>query len=122
VCVCLIAASEGEGFGLPLIEAARHKLAIIARDIAVFREVAGAHALYFEGKEPAALAIAIEDWLALYKSGKHPKSDFMPWVTWRQSSQRLKEILLKGEWYAIVSPEIGQKKRTEVYTVPSSSL
>src|SRR5262249_2265090 len=38
---CLIAASEGEGFGLPLIEAAQHKLPIIARDIPVFREVAG---------------------------------------------------------------------------------
>ena len=36
---CLIAASEGEGFGLPLIEAAQHKLPIIARDIPVFREV-----------------------------------------------------------------------------------
>ena len=33
---CLIAASEGEGFGLPLIEAAQHKLPIIARDIPVF--------------------------------------------------------------------------------------
>ena len=44
---CLIAASEGEGFGLPLIEAARHKLPIIARDIPVFREVAGEHALLF---------------------------------------------------------------------------
>ncbi|PHR02089.1 MAG: hypothetical protein COB29_14150 [Sulfitobacter sp.] len=37
----LIAASHGEGFGLPLIEAAQHKIAIIARDIPVFREVAG---------------------------------------------------------------------------------
>ena len=36
---CLIAAAEGEGFGLPLIEAARHGLPIIARDIPVFREV-----------------------------------------------------------------------------------
>ena len=29
-CTCLIAASYGEGFGLPLIEAARNKLSIIA--------------------------------------------------------------------------------------------
>ena len=36
---CLIAASEGEGFGLPLIKVAQHKLPIIARDIPVFREV-----------------------------------------------------------------------------------
>jgi glycosyltransferase involved in cell wall biosynthesis len=44
---CLIAASYGEGFGLPLIEAAQHKLPIVARDIPVFREVAGSHAHYF---------------------------------------------------------------------------
>src|SRR5690606_29512106 len=32
---CLIAASINEGFGLPLIEAARHKIPVIARDIPV---------------------------------------------------------------------------------------
>ena len=68
---CLIAAAEGEGFGLPLIEAARHRLPIIARDIAVFREVAGEHAFYFAGNEPDALVDAIKQWLALYGKGKH---------------------------------------------------
>jgi glycosyltransferase involved in cell wall biosynthesis len=53
---CLIAASEGEGFGLPLIEAAQHKLPIIARDIQVFREVAGEYAFYFSGLEAELLA------------------------------------------------------------------
>ena len=42
----LIAASEGEGFGLPLIEAAQHGLKLIIRDIPVFREVAGENAHY----------------------------------------------------------------------------
>ena len=46
----LLAASEGEGFGLPLIEAAHYGLPIIARDIPVFREVAGEHAYYFHGE------------------------------------------------------------------------
>ena len=56
---CLISASEGEGFGLPLIEAAQHKIAIIARDIPVFREVAGDHAFYFNGNESTDLPKAI---------------------------------------------------------------
>ena len=58
--ICLIAASEGEGFGLPLIEAAKHQLAIIARDIPVFREVAGQYATYFAGMQPGDLAGAIK--------------------------------------------------------------
>ena len=107
---CLIAASEGEGFGLPLIEAARHKLPIIARDIPVFREVAGEHAFYFAGEKPDALAQAVKEWLALYHRGKHPKSDAMPWMTWAQSVERLQEILLRGDWYASIPSESGQRK------------
>lgn len=88
---CLIAASEGEGFGLPLIEAAQHKLPIIARDIPVFREVAGEHALYFHGLEPVDLANAISEWLELNGKGLAPQSAGMPWLTWRESAQQLIE-------------------------------
>ena len=86
---CLIFASEGEGFGLPLIEAAQKNLPIIARDIPVFREVAGEYAYYFSGKTGDELAEAVKDWLALYQAGKHPKSDNMPWLTWKESAQQL---------------------------------
>ena len=112
-CTCLIAASEGEGFGLPLIEAARHKLPIIARDIAVFREVADGHAFYFAGREPTSLASSITEWLALYAAGQHPKSDAMPWITWKQSAERLLEILLKGDWYTTVPSERRRNEATD---------
>ena len=95
---CLIAPSEGEGFGLPLIEAAQHNLPIIARDIPVFHEVAEEHAFYFNGKEPDDLAKALREWLVLYQSGQHPKSDDMPWLTWKQSTQQLLDIILKEQW------------------------
>lgn len=91
---CLIAASEGEGFGLPLIEAAQHKLPIIARDIPVFREVAGDHAYYFTGPTAEDLARAIADWLQLHEEGQHPTSDSMPWLTWKESAEQLKHELL----------------------------
>jgi glycosyltransferase involved in cell wall biosynthesis len=86
---CLIAASCGEGFGLPLIEAAQHQLPIIARDTPVFREVAGDYAYYFEAQQPAELAQAIEAWLTLFRADRHPKSGNMPWLTWKESAAQL---------------------------------
>jgi glycosyltransferase involved in cell wall biosynthesis len=93
---CLIAASEAEGFGLPLIEAAQHNLPIIARDIPVFREVAGEHAYYFSGTSPGALAEAVRSWMALTADGKAPSSDRMRWLTWRESTEQLLRVILGG--------------------------
>jgi glycosyltransferase involved in cell wall biosynthesis len=86
---CLIAASEAEGFGLPLIEAARHGVPIIARDIPVFREVAQEHAVYFAGDEGAALATVVQRWLALAKQQNTPDSRQIQRQTWAQSAQQL---------------------------------
>ena len=91
--VCLIAASEGEGFGLPLIEAAQHELPIIARDIPVFREVAGDNAFYFSGPQAEDLSGAVQVWLTLHSENKHPLSLPISTVTWEQSSKRVLEIL-----------------------------
>ncbi len=96
---CLIAASFTEGFGLPLIEAARHGLPIIARDIPVFREVAGSHAFYFQGESPEALSKAIQEWLALNASDKAPSSLNMPWQTWQESAAQLLQIIINNNWY-----------------------
>ncbi|MGN6451366.1 MAG: glycosyltransferase, partial [Brucella intermedia] len=94
-CDCLIAASDGEGFGLPLIEAAQHKLPIIARDIPVFREIAGNHAFYFSGLTANELRDSIKNWLQMKHENKHPRSHEMPWLTWKQSTQQLLDIILK---------------------------
>jgi len=90
---CLIAASEGEGFGLPLIEAAQYKLPIIARDIPVFREVTRNAAFYFSGLSADELRIAIEHWLILYEQDRIPKTNDMPWLTWKKSTEMLMEKL-----------------------------
>ncbi len=94
---CLIAASEGEGFGLPLIEAAQHNLPIIARDIPVFREVAGEHAYYFKGESPEQLAGAIKTWLSLDSSGNAPGVSGMKWLTWSESAEQLMQVLCKAK-------------------------
>ena len=94
VSTCLIAASEGEGFGLPLIEAAKHKLPIIARDIPVFREVAEEHACYFQGKEPEQLARTLQEWLSLEAGVKLYSSGSIKWLTWQQSKQSLLDAIM----------------------------
>lgn len=90
---CLLAPSEGEGFGLPLIEAARYGLPILARDIPVFREVAEDHAAYFLGESPSALATAIRAWLEQRANGNVPASAKMRWMTWRENAQQLLRLL-----------------------------
>ena len=95
---CLIAASLDEGFGLPLIEAARHKLPILARDIPVFREVAGDHASYFSGLAPQDLVEAVLHWLAQDHAGTVPKSEAIPWLTWAESTQQMLDVILNNQW------------------------
>lgn len=90
---CLVAASEGEGFGLPLIEAAKHGLPIIARDIPVFKEVAGNRAYYFPGRDPDDLMAAVMDWLTLNQAGRVPASANLPWLTWQQSTDALLRLI-----------------------------
>ena len=93
---CLIAASEGEGFGLPLIEAAQHKLPIIARDLPVFREVAGENVYYFSGASAEALATAVREWLSLSAKGKAPSSEHIRWLTWAESTKQLLKVVLES--------------------------
>ena len=99
----LLAASEGEGFGLPLIEAAQHGIAIIARELPVFREVAGEHAYYFDGETPAALANAVAAWLRLHAEGRAPVSSGMPWLTWSESTLQLRSCILEQRWHRTLS-------------------
>jgi glycosyltransferase involved in cell wall biosynthesis len=98
--ISLLMTSEGEGFGLPLIEAAQHGLPIIARHLPVFREVAGEHAFYFHGFAPDDLATAVRTWLALWECGAAPRSAGMPWLTWEQSTAQLLDVILNDHWYA----------------------
>ncbi|MBV8773135.1 MAG: glycosyltransferase [Deltaproteobacteria bacterium] len=93
----LLMASQGEGFGLPLVEAARHALPIITRDLPVFREVVGEDAFYFPSGDSTELAQALRRWLELYRRGQHPTPSVPP--TWEQSTQELLQITLAGTAY-----------------------
>lgn len=103
---CLLAASYGEGFGLPLIEAALHGLPILARDLPVFREVAGSHASYFQASAAPELAAAIQTWLSACERGEHAQSTGLPWLTWSESAAQLAAVCL-GQPGNAGSPEAG---------------
>jgi len=90
---CLLAASYDEGFGLPLIEAAKHSIPILARDIPVFREVAGDAALYFSADNAEQMSNEILSWAKKYSAGDIQESKNMPWLTWRQSADNLFKAL-----------------------------
>ena len=103
-CAALLAASVGEGFGLPLIEAAQHGLPIIARSLPVFREVGGEHAYYFEAADAGALAATLAQWLALHAEGRAPQSAALPWLTWKDSTAQLVQALTQAHWYRQLAP------------------
>lgn len=109
---CLLAASEGEGFGLPLIEAARKGLPILARDIPVFREVLGDAAFFFEAASSLELADAIKRWLSSdsKRASSTSSSTHSAFVTWRRSAENLINFLGLN---VISSLDDGARRRNE---------
>ncbi len=85
----VLMASEAEGFGLPIIEAAQYGKPLILRDIPVFREIAGDNAFYFVGLEPQDLADVLQQWLKAYAHKDIPSSTGIRRVSWRESCQSL---------------------------------
>lgn len=84
----LLMASYGEGFGLPIVEAARNKLPVIARKIPVFKEIGGPYISYFEAHDGAQLAEYLQTWFALEPN---QKPDIQQWqaITWNDSAQQV---------------------------------
>lgn len=90
---CLLAASEGEGFGLPLIEAAKHGIPILARDIPVFREIGQGSTSYFSARCGQELKVAIVIWLKKFSKHTHTKLHDFNASTWNDCSENIKKFL-----------------------------
>jgi glycosyltransferase involved in cell wall biosynthesis len=89
----LVMASEAEGFGLPLVEAAHHGMPVFARELPVFREVAGDNAVYFTAQSGAELAPQLAQWLDRLHCGTAPASHAMAALTWSASAEQLKALI-----------------------------
>lgn len=61
-CWGLLLASRGEGFGLPLLEAAAHAKPVLVRDLPVFREIAPQGVAYFSAETATSLTAALREW------------------------------------------------------------
>ena len=85
----LIAGSYGEGYGLPIIEAAKRGLPIICRNIPVFHEVAGEAAFYLKGSSSHEIAGEIYQWIGLYQKGLLNNPPDINFLSWKESAQLL---------------------------------
>ena len=78
-CSAMLVASLGEGFGLPLSEAAFHRKWVLARDLPVFREQHLPNCLYFGDDSPDALGDRIADLIAHAEQGRPPAAAVPAW-------------------------------------------
>lgn len=89
----VLAPSEGEGYGLPLAEAGWNRIPILARDIPVFREVAGDGAEYFAGAGDS-LAQRLREWLGRWSRDELADSRVNVCL-WADSARALKAAIRK---------------------------
>jgi glycosyltransferase involved in cell wall biosynthesis len=78
-CTAVLVASRGEGFGLPLVEAAMYRRHMLARDLAVFREQRLANVSYFQDDSPSALGRELIELVARGKGGPAPSAKLPSW-------------------------------------------
>lgn len=89
----LLALSDAEGFGLPLVEAAYYMLPIVARNIPVFKEICKGGAFYFDGSNNHDLYVDLKKWLYQYEQNTHPKSNEIQVLSWAESTSQLLTVL-----------------------------
>jgi glycosyltransferase involved in cell wall biosynthesis len=97
-CSVLLGASLAEGFGLPVLEAAREGLPLILRDLPIYRETAGSAAIYFSGESVEDLVAVLEEWQARRARGEELAPTTALSVTWAQSAARLLKLIDGRDW------------------------
>jgi glycosyltransferase involved in cell wall biosynthesis len=85
----VLVASEAEGFGLPLVEALRHRRPVLAPDLPVFREIAGDDVTYFRGLDVQTLAQALHVWLDQLPAGRARRPGKRELLSWSKAAQQM---------------------------------
>jgi len=97
--------SKGEGFGLPLIEAANFGIPIICSDISVFHEIVGDFATYVNLDDgPETIALQLVEWWEKCQNGEVPSTFEMTKLSWNQSaSSFLEQLQTTNNWFSLRS-------------------
>lgn len=104
----MIIPSREEGFGLAMAEAANLGLPVIARDIPVFREVAGDQPFWF-GSAPGrqhTLTARMREWLAMPAPQRRLHGPARLGTTWQGSARQLAAVMLAGLDFDRLSVEL----------------
>ncbi|MFM7161243.1 MAG: glycosyltransferase family 4 protein [Planctomycetaceae bacterium] len=91
----LVTPSFAEGFNLPIVEALSRGCPVLASDLPVHREVAGAWGAYFAADSASELTSLLRIRLAAANQGAERVSDYT-WPTWRESARSLLEAAQQG--------------------------
>jgi len=107
-CDAVICASFAEGFGLPIVEAQAYGRPIIASDIDVFREVSDmSNITFFRAGDSVSLATQL---MAFKPQSSEIQLAEAKILSWKESSDRLIEIVEQEDWYLEYKPARYTKK------------
>lgn len=88
----LLMASRAEGFGLPLIEAAKYGCPIICTDLPIFREVTAGAVTYFPVGDGEALRTILRAWRG---AEDHPRMRLPLSYTWQAVADKIDQAMRK---------------------------
>ncbi|MHB1656189.1 MAG: glycosyltransferase family 4 protein [Burkholderiales bacterium] len=92
-CQGVLIASRGEGYGLPLMEAAYFHKPVLVRDIPVFREIADNNVTFFPDSSASDLHEALAIWIDALASETNSSSSGFKYISWQESCAQLLKIL-----------------------------
>ncbi|WP_024511968.1 glycosyltransferase [Bradyrhizobium sp. ARR65] len=99
----LLMASKRASCGLAIAEALRAGLPVLARDLPIFREIAGDQARYFSGDDPHELAAELRRWAA---NGFTPRPTHLePPPSWDNCYNELCEFIFSNQNYKVWHPK-----------------
>jgi len=101
-CDAVICASFAEGFGLPIVEAKAYGRPVIASDIDVFREVSDmSNVTFFPAGDSVSLAAEL---MRFSVQTPNPLTVNTKTLSWKESSQRLIDVVEQDDWYREYEP------------------